>query len=275
MDPVNHDGLNPRLDRSPPTAATFPAIAGFRIIREIGRGGMGVVYEAVEEVLNRRVALKVLPVNVLHRQKQVERFEREAKAAARLHHTNIVPVFGVGHQDGHHYYVMQYIEGQGLDAVRDELRRHREVASVAHQPTKAGPVNDPCRPEPADRVEAGTTPRDAVADAARSLVTGRFAAAEVLSSDATTTQGESGETVIFSPPAVPLSSGAADPSSFVLSELFRIVVALGVGAGRTSRAWPGSGSRWPRRWSMPIDRESCIATSSRRTCCSTVRETCG
>ena len=112
MDPVNNDGLNRRLDRSAPTAATFPAIAGFRIIREIGRGGMGVVFEAEEEVLNRRVALKVLPVNVLHRQKQVERFEREAKAAARLHHTNIVPVFGVGHQDGHHYYVMQYIEGQ-------------------------------------------------------------------------------------------------------------------------------------------------------------------
>src|SRR5580700_6976902 len=115
MDPVNHDGFNPRLDRSAPTAAMFPAIAGFRIIREIGRGGMGVVYEAEEEVLSRRVALKVLPVGVLHRHKQVERFEREAKAAARLHHTNIVPVFGVGHQDGQHYYVMQYIEGSGLD----------------------------------------------------------------------------------------------------------------------------------------------------------------
>jgi tetratricopeptide (TPR) repeat protein len=212
MDPVNHEGLNSRLDRSPETAPTFPEIAGFRIIREIGRGGMGVVYEAEEEVLSRRVALKLLPISVLHRQRQVERFEREAKAAARLHHTNIVPVFGVGHQDGHHYYVMQYIEGQGLDAVRDELRRHREVASAAHQPTKAGP-----RPEPGDRVKAGTTPRDSAAEAARSLVTGRFAVDERLSSDATTTLGESGETAIFSPPMVPLSPAAADPSSFVLS----------------------------------------------------------
>jgi serine/threonine protein kinase len=218
MDPVNYDGLNPRLDRSAPTAATIPAITGFRIIREIGRGGMGVVYEAVEEVLSRRVALKVLPVGVLHRHKQVERFEREAKAAARLHHTNIVPVFGVGHQDGHHYYVMQYIEGRGLDAVRDELRRHRQVASAAHQPTKAAWVNDLRRPEPADRIEAGTTPRDSAADAARSLVTGRFTVAERLSSDATTTVGEKGETVIFSSPAVPASPGATDPSSFILSD---------------------------------------------------------
>src|SRR5262249_3063921 len=78
---------------TPPSRSTplYPAIDGFRIIREVGRGGMGIVYEAIEEDLNRRVALKILPSSALPEAKQVERFRREARAAARLHHTNIVP----------------------------------------------------------------------------------------------------------------------------------------------------------------------------------------
>jgi serine/threonine protein kinase len=102
-------------------------IEGFRIIREIGRGGMGVVYEAEDQQLNRRVALKVLAEHPLIHAKQVPRFDREARAAARLHHTHIVPVFGMGRQGRTHYYVMQYIEGIGLDRVIDESRRGREV----------------------------------------------------------------------------------------------------------------------------------------------------
>ena len=89
---------------------------------------MGVVYEAEEERLSRRVALKVLPASLLMQPKQVQRFEREARAAARLHHTNIVPVYGVGEQGGHHYYFMQYIEGKSLAAVLDELARERASA---------------------------------------------------------------------------------------------------------------------------------------------------
>lgn len=104
-------------------STTFPALHGFRIIREIGRGGMGVVYEAEEEVLGRRVALKVLPAAADADQRKLERFKREARAAAKLHHTNIVPVFGVGQQGDRHFFVMQYIEGQGLDAVVGELRQ--------------------------------------------------------------------------------------------------------------------------------------------------------
>jgi len=104
-------------------------LGDYRILREIGRGGMGIVYEAVQESLGRHVALKVLSH---HRQLgpiQLIRFEREAKAAALLHHTNIVPVFGVGEHEGVHYYAMQYIRGQSLDIVLREIVRHRLHAS--------------------------------------------------------------------------------------------------------------------------------------------------
>jgi serine/threonine protein kinase/WD40 repeat protein/tetratricopeptide (TPR) repeat protein len=97
----------------------------YRLLREIGRGGMGVVYEARQESLGRHVALKVLPFNSLARPEHLERFRREARAAARLHHTNIVPVHGVGEHQGVHYYAMQLIHGQGLDSVLEEVRRLR------------------------------------------------------------------------------------------------------------------------------------------------------
>ncbi len=90
-------------------------LGDFRLLRVVGRGGMGVVYEAEQVSLGRHVALKVLPNQALKDAKQKRRFEREARAAARLHHTNIVPVFGVGEHDGLPYYVMQYIQGQGLE----------------------------------------------------------------------------------------------------------------------------------------------------------------
>lgn len=92
-------------------------LGDFRILREIGRGGMGVVYEAEQESLGRRVAIKVLPRQFFEDAGRRQRFEREARLAAGLHHTNIVPVFGIGEHEGHHYYVMQYIRGVGLDRV--------------------------------------------------------------------------------------------------------------------------------------------------------------
>jgi serine/threonine protein kinase/WD40 repeat protein len=97
----------------------------YRILKEMGRGGMGIVYEAVQETLGRHVALKVLPCHALLSQTQQERFRREARAAARLHHTNIVPVFGVGEHAGIHYYAMQFIQGQTLDEVLRQVRRLR------------------------------------------------------------------------------------------------------------------------------------------------------
>ena len=98
-------------------------LGDYRIIREIGRGGMGIVYEAEQESLGRHVAVKVMPRQSLLDAKQLDRFRREASIAAKLHHTNIVPVFGVGEQDGFNYYVMQHIQGVGLDVVIDKLQK--------------------------------------------------------------------------------------------------------------------------------------------------------
>lgn len=89
----------------------------YRILGRIGRGGMGVVYEAVQESLGRHVALKVLPLSDASDCRLLERFKREAQSAARLHHTNIVPVFGIGEDSGVYYYAMQLIRGQSLDQV--------------------------------------------------------------------------------------------------------------------------------------------------------------
>src|SRR5437879_4735015 len=88
----------------------------------MGRGGMGVVYEAVQISLGRRVALKVLPFAATLDPKQLQRFKNEAQAAAQLHHTSIVPVYAVGCERGVHYYAMQYIEGQTLAEVIADLR---------------------------------------------------------------------------------------------------------------------------------------------------------
>ncbi len=109
-------------------------LGDFRILREVGRGGMGVVYEAEQVSLGRRVALKVLPRQALADPRYLGRFEREAKAAARLHHTNIVPVYGVGADRGIHYYAMQFIHGQALNDVLGELRRLRQEKVVTPLP---------------------------------------------------------------------------------------------------------------------------------------------
>jgi WD40 repeat protein/serine/threonine protein kinase len=114
-----------------PIAPALEQLGDFRILREVGKGGMGIVYEAEQVSLGRHVALKLLPKNLLIDPRAKRRFEREAKAAARLHHTNIVPVFGVGEQDGMPYYVMQFIQGLGLDEVLEELKKLQVEGAVS------------------------------------------------------------------------------------------------------------------------------------------------
>jgi eukaryotic-like serine/threonine-protein kinase len=100
-------------------------IAGYRVVRELGRGGMGTVYEAVHVGLDRPVALKVLGIHAAPDSSARRRFLNEARTAAGLHHTHIVPVFDVGQVGGLCYYAMQRIEGSGLDRVLRHLRRTR------------------------------------------------------------------------------------------------------------------------------------------------------
>src|SRR6266536_5126250 len=152
----------------PPAKASAAApplqqLGDYQILREVGRGGMGVVYEAQQLSLGRHVAIKVLPSHALLDARQLGRFQREARSAARLHHTNIVPVFGVGEQGGLHYYVMQFIPGLALDTVLDELRRLRQPRG------KPAPTQHDAPGRPTD------VPRDVSAvDVARGLLSGAF-----------------------------------------------------------------------------------------------------
>ena len=104
-----HEDASQKEDREP-----LKTIGEFTLIREIGRGGMGVVYEATQASLDRRVALKTLPVSGRMDQRQIQRFQNEARAAAQLQHPNIVPVFSIGTEAGIHYYAMQLIPGHDL-----------------------------------------------------------------------------------------------------------------------------------------------------------------
>jgi WD40 repeat protein/serine/threonine protein kinase len=97
-------------------------LGDYQIIREIGRGGMGVVYEAEQISLQRRVALKILPFAAVLDSRHLQRFKNEALAAAHLDHPNIVEVYGVGCERGVHFYAMRYVEGQTLAAVIEALR---------------------------------------------------------------------------------------------------------------------------------------------------------
>ncbi len=116
---------------SPPPTPSLRQIGDYRVIREVGRGGMGVVYEAEQISLGRRVALKVMPRGIAKDHNGQERFRREARAAARLHHTNIVPVFQVGQDGDVVFYAMQFIQGQGLDVVINELAHQRQNSGRA------------------------------------------------------------------------------------------------------------------------------------------------
>jgi eukaryotic-like serine/threonine-protein kinase len=174
-------GASPEARQADPHAAPLGAeVAGgqvsggqlgclgeFRLIRELGRGGMGVVYEAEQISLGRRVALKVLPLAAALDPRQLQRFRLEAQAAAHLHHSHIVPIYSVGCERGAYYYAMQYIEGRSLAEVIAELEqqlpgRGRSGRSsdrvTADSPTvsdhrSAGPSD--AMPAPAGQLSAG------------------------------------------------------------------------------------------------------------------------
>jgi WD40 repeat protein/serine/threonine protein kinase len=164
MEKVKAPGVAPTAQPVAGSAPPLRQLGDYQILREIGRGGMGVVYEAAQISLGRHVALKVLPAHALLDPRHLARFQREARSAARLHHTNIVPVFGVGETDGLHYYVMQFIQGLGLDEVLTELRRLRLPRDKGAR-TSVGDRTSPNKELSAEHV-------------ARSMLTGSFLPAE-------------------------------------------------------------------------------------------------
>ncbi|HLJ92572.1 MAG TPA: protein kinase [Gemmataceae bacterium] len=162
--------VGPRLDEALADCAAAPAMSDiatplgdFRLVREIGRGGMGVVYEAEQLSLGRRIALKVLPFALTLDPRQLQRFKTEARAAAHLHHSNIVPIYSVGCERGVHFYAMQYIDGQPLSAVIVELRRLAGPGGMAGRPDNqpTGPYLPSAVERPETFVDAATTPRTA------------------------------------------------------------------------------------------------------------------
>src|SRR5262249_47223551 len=129
-------------------------LGDYRIVREISRGGMGIVYLAEQVSLKRRVALKVLHSSSGFSQRQLDRFRREAAALARLHHPNIVPVYGIGEDAGVHYFSMDYIEGKTLDVVIDDLRRAARDETVRKEGTLLGVLTERVQGVPAPSTES-------------------------------------------------------------------------------------------------------------------------
>jgi serine/threonine protein kinase len=143
---VQLDATGPHPSGEPAESIPPSARLGdYRILHEVGRGGMGVVYEAEQLSLGRRVALKVLPFAAAIDPRQRQRFQIEAQAAAQLHHPHIVPVFGVGCDHGIHYYAMQFVEGRSLAAILQELRATHELAAGPGGSARAvpGPSQEP------------------------------------------------------------------------------------------------------------------------------------
>ena len=133
--------LRGAADESPGVLPTEVGTLGdYRLLRVLGRGGMGVVYEAEQRSLGRRVAVKVLPFAATLDAQQRHRFEAEAQTAARLHHTHIVPVHAMGCDQGVHYFVMQFIDGRPLSEVITDLRAGTCAALVPDEPDRVRAV---------------------------------------------------------------------------------------------------------------------------------------
>jgi serine/threonine protein kinase/Tfp pilus assembly protein PilF len=123
-------GRRRRTSRGIPAGVGCQELLGdFRLLREIGRGGMGVVYEAEQLSMGRRVALKILPFVAIAEDKSLQRFRNEVRAAAALEHPHIVSVYSIGEERGVHYYAMQLVRGQSLAELIRQLRATRQRQS--------------------------------------------------------------------------------------------------------------------------------------------------
>ncbi|NLZ62170.1 MAG: serine/threonine protein kinase [Lentisphaerae bacterium] len=127
----------------PPPNISYPEHLGeFTLLQRLGSGGMGTVFKAVQQSLNRVVAIKILSPFLADKEEQRKKFENEARIIAQLHHTNIVQVFGAGYDQGFCFYVMELIEGNGLHKIKLEdyfpgLSLHTAIAKVGLQAAEA------------------------------------------------------------------------------------------------------------------------------------------
>jgi eukaryotic-like serine/threonine-protein kinase len=205
----------------------------FRLVREIGRGGMGVVYEAVQITLDRRVALKVLPVGASVDAKQLARFQIEVQVAAALHHSHIVPIFAVGCDRGVHYYAMQLIEGHSLaEALRDprqeadcdaeNVTAGKTTARVRLSPRKAAllAIQAACALEHAHSVgvlHRDIKPANLMVDGTGHLWVTDFGLARVKGGSDLTTSGDLLGTVRYMSPEQASGSGLLDARTDIYS----------------------------------------------------------
>lgn len=173
-------------------------LGDFQIVRQIGRGGMGVVFEAIQKSLNRKVALKVLPRTLLVDEAQHARFEREAKTAASLHHTNIVPVFGVGEDLGFHYFVMQRIEGRGLDQILTDGATNLTPTEVARLGSQAAEALAYAHANGV--LHRDIKPANLIVDDQSNLWVADFGVAKAIESEAMTRTGDVVGTLRYIPP---------------------------------------------------------------------------
>ncbi|HEV2947270.1 MAG TPA: serine/threonine-protein kinase, partial [Gemmataceae bacterium] len=182
-EPRNLSGTSKFDDRSSIFDPRSSILGDYRLIREIGRGGMGVVYEAEQISLNRRVALKILPFAAALDSRHLQRFKTEAQAAAQLHHTNIVPVYAVGSEQGTHYYAMQFIDGRTLaDVIQSkiEYRRSRKgdqgSKSEDRGTRKPGPEQNSATVENGDNPtrSSNLNPQSSILDSRSSILDPRF-----------------------------------------------------------------------------------------------------
>ena len=224
-------------------------LGDFRILREVGRGGMGVVYEAEQVSLGRRVALKVLPFAAALDPRQLQRFQIEAQAAACLHHTNIVPVYAVGCERGR--ALLRHAVHRGPQPGRG----HRASCAGSRAWT---PADGRRRP---DDPTTSTLAAGLLAGRRRRL--GRRP-------DAPTVEHRPD-----GPSPTASASGRSAADAAPRRRPRRRPRPPRPATGPTSAPSPASASRRPRRWTTPTPAASSTATSSRPTCCSTPRATSG
>ena len=155
---------------------TGSSVGRYRIVREVGRGGMGVVYEAQDDRLERTVAIKVLAVDDADEQTR-ERFLREARAAAALNHPNVVGIHDAGEIEGRPYLVMEYVAGRSLEArpphdLEEALLLARQVCDALEHAHDQGLVHRDLKPGNVMVTDEGRRPTAKLADMGIALARG-------------------------------------------------------------------------------------------------------